>query len=406
MQGAYVELRKLQGRSVENYIIAARILQGNEDMSTSTPEEKQDILARWNNVKFDLKGFYARKIKEARGEKGKGPATSPEDENGDALQPLQTGWRHTRHLSWSERKELHKRREAWKKGHVEARIPIPSSSSTSTFSSSSTTLEQQRQIDDEFERAIEASVRETSRGNPDEDARVEEAIRASVLEMRRRGDDLPDAVPLTRPQEKGMEGVPANLQITDEEYQELIEKAIRQSMVLHVAGLTQGQDPHEEHDQGVEDSDEELKRAIELSKSHAAPPPPPGLDEDDEELRKAIEESKAAPPPIPPRLGPVAAGSEDEEEQLRRAIEQSEAEAKEAAQRNQEAMTEEEIVLEYVKKQSLAEEEFRRRQLKGKGTDAVREDADDDDEELRRAVEESLRISNPDGAGPSGGSGS
>jgi hypothetical protein len=397
MQGAYVELRKLQGRSVENYIIAARILQGNEDLGSSTLEERRDILARWNNFKFDNKGFYALKLKEARGEKGKaaGTPTSPEEENGNALQPPQTGWRHTRHLSFDERKELHRRKETWKKGHVEARIPVPSSGSTTTLSTvGSRELEEQRQIDEEFERAIQASVRETSRGNVDEDRMVEEAIRANVLEMRRQGHDIPDP-PVPRGVMEAAQGQGASqvdLEITDEEYQALIEKAIQQSVVLHAAGLTQGTDhPEDDHEQ-----DEELRRAIELSKSEAAHPSSSPASED-EDLKKAIDESKAAPP-VPPRS--AAAGQEAEEEQLRRAIEQSEAEAKEAEQRNQEAMTEEEIVLEYVKKQSLAEEEFRRQRQKGKGTGEG--DDEEADEEMRRAVEESLRLSYGDGAGPSG----
>jgi hypothetical protein len=62
-------------------------------------------------------------------------------------------------------------------------------------------------------------------------------------------------------------------------------------------------------------------------------------------------------------------------------------------------MTEEEIVMEYVKKQSLAEEQFRR---KGKGVVTGGQEAEGDeeeDEEYRKAVEESLRSSGRVGQG-------
>lgn len=64
--------------------------------------------------------------------------------------------------------------------------------------------------------------------------------------------------------------------------------------------------------------------------------------------------------------------------------------------------------MEYVKKQSLAEDEFKKQKdVKGKGKE-VSEDASnasDDDEELKRAIEESLKINSGDGEdgdGPSG----
>ena len=79
---------------------------------------------------------------------------------------------------------------------------------------------------------------------------------------------------------------------------------------------------------------------------------------------------------------------------MKRAIEASMADAKSHGdQRN-----EEDIVMEYVKKQSLAEEEIRKKQMaSGKGPTAG--GTEDDDEDLRRAMEESLKTGN---GGPSG----
>ena len=59
------------------------------------------------------------------------------------------------------------------------------------------------------------------------------------------------------------------------------------------------------------------------------------------------------------------------------------------------AKTEEEIVLEYVKKQSLAEEEHRRN-VQGKQKESSVRDADED--ALQQAIAESLKAK--DGSGP------
>lgn len=113
-----------------------------------------------------------------------------------------------------------------------------------------------------------------------------------------------------------------------------------------------------------------------------------------------------------------------EEEQLRLAMEESAREHRSWEAEAQRQQTEEEIVLEYVKRQSLAEEEYRKRKMTaegvGKGKDLASNvkasrrqgaeggeetnvEEEDEDEDLKRAIEESLRHSGGgDGdAGPS-----
>jgi hypothetical protein len=104
----------------------------------------------------------------------------------------------------------------------------------------------------------------------------------------------------------------------------------------------------DEHD--VDEDDEHLKAALEASARESAAPP-----DDEEELRLALEASAREHVSAP-------AASEDE---LRRALEESRRSGDEEADR---ARREEAIVLEFVRKQSLAEAEF------GKGKKAEAEE--------------------------------
>lgn len=379
MQGVHATLRNAFSSSVQNYIIASRMKQGQMDMDSASVAEREDVVVRWNNVKFDLKNFQAMKLKEQREKQraeGEGPYGQPEK----SLTAPVTGWAHTRKLSFEERKQLHARKEAWKKGHVEAIVPASRSDLSLSEPSSMSAAE-----DEEFERAIRVSVAETSRGNAEEDAAVEQAIRASVNHFRSSG--VPDiraekAAPLDR-DAKNQDQDPfssAELEITDEEYQRLIEEAINQSMSLKAAGVQPGEGSHGD--------DEEFHRALEQSKIAQQQPP---AHEDDEELQRILEESKRQ----------HAEGNTNEEEELRKAIEASEAAHREQQNKDAAARTEEDVVMEYVKKQSLAEEEFRRNASKGKGRDVAADVDEDEDEELRRAMEESLKMSGRPGGSSS-----
>ncbi|RTE79925.1 hypothetical protein BHE90_005567 [Fusarium euwallaceae] len=365
MQGVHAEINKFFTKSVHNYIVSSRAVQGQHEMMESTPEERDDVAKRWNNVKFDLKNFYAMKRKEKVA--GKLPADSRPTSGGtdSTFDRPRTGWLHTRKLSFDERKKLHAEKEAWKRGYVDATIPPPT---TSDSSSIQTSLSE----DAELERAIRASVLETSHGNAEEDAMIEAAIRESVKAVRQKVESE-QAPPLPLKDPSIFED--QDYQITDEEYQSLIEQAIQQSLAADA------QLPQESGFVEL-DVDTAVSRPTPLAQQKPQPQPP---NDEDVELQRAIEESKN-PPPLPPR--------DNDDEELDRAIAASkEAMAEEASQR-----TEEEIVMEYVKKQSLAEEEYRQKMMKGKGN----VDEEDEDEELRRAMEESLKMTKGDYSGPSG----
>lgn len=372
IQGAYLSLRNRFAKSVDNYIAASRVIQGGEEYDAATPEEREAVLTQWNRIKFDLRGFYALKLKEAKDgkEKERMPAFfGPTEDRGLVETPasqVEIAGLLASHPGDSGTSRLGlKAKDSWKRSHVDVKVPP-------------------QNRDEELEQAIQASVRETSRGDAEEDARVERAIRESVKSVTnaQTGGQPASASDTGVPPVAELEGSTGevNLQITDEEYQELIERAIQQSMATN------------ENTQPEDDGD--LRRVLESSKTDMTAPE----EEGDEELRRAIEASRAAPGPV------------DEDEELRKAIEASEKEQRDRESREKKDKTEEDIVLEYVMKQSLQEEEYRRAMREGMGplADAKKlaerdeevegagkgkeREGDSDEEELRRAVEMSMKV--------------
>lgn len=366
----------------------SRITQGKNDYETSTSEERDDMFQRWNSIKFDLRSFYSMKKRDVPLNDNDSVYTF--DSNVKSGRP---GWLQSQRSSFDGRRRLSAQRSAWKRGFVDTAIPTSQGSISSTslppttatsgqgsFSSRPSTAE-----DAEFERAIMAAVQETSQGNEQEDAMVEAAIRESVRAVRQRGS-LPE--PIAELPEKDPSLFEDNeYEINDEEYQALIEKAINQSLIGETGD-------------GFMDIDaNEIMRNAQIAslESYAEI----DTDEDEENLRRALEESRK--PGLPPRRDTAEDGEIDDEEELARAIAASEEEAK----RQQSERTEEEIVMEYILKQSMAEEEFKKQYGKGKGRAVADADEDEDDEDLRKALEESLRVSGqgetrPGLDGPSG----
>ncbi|KAH6977073.1 hypothetical protein BKA56DRAFT_587608 [Ilyonectria sp. MPI-CAGE-AT-0026] len=362
MQGVHAEINKFFTRSVQNYIISSRAIQGQREMQGASPEERADVVKRWNNAKYDLKNHYVLKKKENTA--GKLPANQATSASGEGgLEAPKTGWLQTRRMSFEERKKLQAQRDEWKKGYVDVKLP--------EYNDSISDVQTMSSEDKELELAIQASVRETSHGNAEEDAMIEAAIRESIRAVRDRVQSTDTAGPLPTKDMTIFDD--EQYQITDGEYQDLIEKAIQQSL---------GSDAPLPQEAGFVELD-----SGETTVLPQPPQQPENDDEGDADLQRAIEESRNAPTAPPPDV--------DEEAELQRAI----AASKDEMQHEMSQRTEEDIVMEYVKKQSLAEEEYRRQRTKGKGKSP---DDDEDDEELRRVLEESLKISRGDDSGPSG----
>ncbi|MBE3111858.1 MAG: hypothetical protein IMZ46_15360, partial [Acidobacteria bacterium] len=283
-----MSLRNRFAKSVDNYIAASRVIQGGEEFDAATPEEREAVLTQWNVMKVDLKAFYALKIKEAKENREAPPLFASAGDRAAMDAPRETS-RVTdlaallapRSRGESGAQGWRGKGRDWKKNHIDVRV------------------QPQAEHDGEFEHAIQTSVRETSRGDAAEDAAVERAIRQSVGSLRGRPAVAPGAkgtdvkTPMGQPGGSSSVAEEIDLQITDEEYQALIEKAMRESMVGDAKAPSPSGGDEEELERALERSragdeaeerDEELRRAIEASR--AAEPV------DDEELKRAIEASE------------------------------------------------------------------------------------------------------------------
>ncbi|GAB7364733.1 hypothetical protein MBLNU230_g5532t1 [Neophaeotheca triangularis] len=294
MKGVYKELQSVFGSSVNNYIIAARTAQGYDDWQRSSSDEREDIISRWKELNKDMKKkknpdeYLLAVLKEQR-EKG---------------------------CHWASR--LHPNR-SWSGRSSRSNIPHPSAAhaqgSLPTISNAD---------DSEFERAIQMSVQETSRGNPEEDAAIERAIRASMNELR---------------SNQQQQSQPSGDQQQEQEDPD-DEEALRRAMAASVA---------EAQRQTSRDvKDEDLEAALKASMAEQEQPAPPAYDD-----LGAQGSSKD------PNAGHVAGAT-------REAFEQQQ-EAQGGGEKSQAEKTEEQVVLEYVKKQSLLEQQHR----EGKGKEAA-----------------------------------
>lgn len=274
----------------------------------------------------------------------------------------------TRHLSFDERKRLAQKKKNSKKGNkgksAQQDASEPSIPGSDSVISNSDTAD--------FEEAIQASVAATSRGDPDEDRMIERAIRASVVELQLASKEGRETDAVQRAIKASVaEAARARSSNTPRHMADDVDKTISHDKGLEEALQHSMQSRHHEQqhhslanvdydDSGVEtDDDENIKAAIHQSKSFSAAPPATSENSD---LKQAIELSNKA--------------HEDRDEKASK------------------ARTEEEIVLEYVKKQSLAEDLHKKNIAQASSSNPSH---DPNDAELQQAMKESLRIQDKDG---------
>lgn len=318
--GIYKELQKHLGSSVQNYIVAARTAQGYDEWHSSSHEERLDVVRRWQSMQVEIE----KEKQLARHGSFHGPHCY-----------LKT--------TIEERKKLSAEKKKGKKNvkgndtedafsEIHASHPFVSRTQKSQGSDPGNDGA-------DFEEAIRASVAATSRGNSEEDQMIERAIRASVTELHlasKEGDNneaiqrailasVAEAAQArsedrSKPQSTNLDGAGDH------------EKELAAALQRSVQGNEQSEERHSLAGVGFDDSgvdtddDENIKAAIERSKSTLTRQPRGGKDED--HLQRATELSRKA--------------HEEHEERLSR------------------SKTEEEIVLGYVKKQSLAEDQLKK----------------------------------------------
>ena len=191
---------------------------------------------------------------------------------------------------------------------------------------------------EDFEQAIRTSVAATSRGNPDEDQMIERAIRASVMELRLASKDGDN----------------------NEAVQRAIQASVAEASLARSEGVSQ---PRPIVMDGASDHEKELAAALQRSvqeqklSEERHPLADVHLDDsgvdtdDDENIKAAIERSKSSPT--------KQVGDSRDKDDYQIAVDLSKKAHEEYVHSLKKSKTEEEIVLEYVKKQSLAEEQFK-----------------------------------------------
>lgn len=402
-KGIYAEISKHFGSSVQNYIIAARTAQGYDDWKESSPEVRMQIISAWKSKPVELRK-NGRKYGHARQKEIEEHIIRKTPSNNNT--ELVSGFKNTSKLSFDERKILAAKKQELKKQEKERKradqeqakqdrqqgrsnkkknrcnyCPFDHDSdhhlrqtSTAPQSSKSTS---QADLNDEFEHAIKTSVEATSKGDPQEDAMIERAIRASVMELRRAqtapasgmDDDayhravqasMEEARKVRSEQANGQQGGVVVVDDHDDELERVLTQSLNDYKASQAAKSMHSVSSHlEDSDSAIDtEDDEDFKRTLEESKR---------LHTEQEVRSQGLDSAMQQAPPIPERsprrsmaATPHPGEDDDDEEELRKAIAESEGDSKKREDEAARQKTEEEIVLEYVKKQSLMEEELRK----------------------------------------------
>ena len=376
MKGLYQEMIKSKGNGVQNYIIAARISQGYDESLSVTPQERADIVSKWKIVKVNMK-----------------KKKNPGGETMDSLHSLVADKRKRKEDRWNRINSHFKKPEArpsfpaamsphtsyneattepasrtnsntlpaWKIQEQE-RVSRTTTGNSQQSQQADTELEAQLIAEEEAERreleaAIAASVAENSHGNAEEDQLMARAIRASVAELERAPADANE-----HDEEEALKhALQASLQeagrsnVTEEE-QRLLEETLRNSLLDTSRQRQHGSDS--EWDTSDTEDDADFQRIIAESKelAHLQQHYP----QDYQNETNAQESGTLG------AGGAIDTSTEDEE--LRKVLEESERAEKERQANASKEKTEDEIVMEYIKKQSLLEEEHRQRRMQGRDT--------------------------------------
>lgn len=295
---------------MQNYIIAARTAQGFDEWNKSSQAERIDAVRQWQAIQLEL-GKEKEQVKHNK-------------------MPPPCRFLKTRHMSFDERKKQAEDKNKWRKdsstkGHNQ---PEPDRASFDTSLKHAHTYPQPspgRSGDADFEEAIQHSIAATSKGNSREDAAIETAIRASVQKLQHASEEGDDEEALHSAIQASLAEANRGHDNAPHGHPEQLEAALHQSIQQRPSlGRTQTEIAELDFDDsGVEtDDDENIKAALQSSRKLPSP------EYQDQELERALAESKML--------------HDKHAEILNK------------------AKIEEDIVMEYVKKQSLAEDAFKK----------------------------------------------
>ncbi|EXJ62211.1 hypothetical protein A1O7_02644 [Cladophialophora yegresii CBS 114405] len=329
MKGFHKEVQKLYSSNVQNHIVASRTAQGYEEWLQSTGAEKQDVIDRWKLIQKYLK-----------------KKRTPDEMVRDVLEAQ-------RKMNMDDGEIRQSRgRTASPTDSASADAPIldpesPMLAVTVAGSQSSEASLGSAEIDESNRRP---SVQQKSRGDVEEDAEVERATRVSVSQVRRQPQEAADH---QADQANLSEAIAASEAESQRhasealEYEKQLKRAMAQSLREHMQRSSAGEGPS---DIGVDDEDDdEFERVPRNSETTAA--------------KAAAVAGRRRFSYDPGHLWGTTQGD----------FEAQRGDGQRGEKTTQER-TEEDIVIEYVKKQSLLEVHHRN---KAKGHAAAVEDKDD-----------------------------
>ena len=380
MKGLYQEMIKNKGSGVQNYIIAARIAQGYEESNTVSAQERADIVSKWQIVKANMRkkknpggetmeSLHSlvtdkRKKKEDRWNRVNSHLNKPEAR--PSFPPSVS-----QHSSYSEvstgpiSRTNSSALPTWKIQEQERMSRVTTAQSQQP-QHSGVDLEAQLIAEEEAERreleaAIAASISENSRGNTEEDQLMARAIRASVAELERAPADASEQdseEALKRALKASIEE--AGRSGATEEEQKLLEETLRKSLLDTSHRRQHGSDSEWDSSDTEDDADFQRMMAESKELAHLQQHYP----QDYQNVTNMHESGTVG-------AAHTTSGSVDtsvEDQELRKALEESEKAERERQANSNKEKSEDEIVMDFIKKQSLLEEEHRQRRLQGRDT--------------------------------------
>jgi hypothetical protein len=333
MKGVHKEVQKMYGSNVQNYIVASRVSQGYEEWLMSSDAEKEDVIVRWKLIQKYLKkkrnkDEMIQDVLDAQKEMSmQGGRTDSAAQSSSSVDVLPQG-------------------SATSMRGVGGSHPH--------MRSVSTAHEEQLGMTGVHDMGRSTDI-ETSRGNVEETTGVEPLAQETSSQLQRQQQEVAD------------------------------EEALRQAIAYSEAESQRHANESLEYEQ-------ELKRAMEQSlrdQTERSSESASDLNASHEDDKFANSEGQRAKSGKMVAHSANIAGSSLGAHQLPSydhghlgGTTQSEFEAQQQGEKSTQEKTEEEIVMEYVKKQSLLESHHRN---KGKGRVAATEDAHDED--LQKALE-------------------
>ncbi|KAH8593081.1 putative glucosyl/glucuronosyl transferase [Bisporella sp. PMI_857] len=325
MKGVHKEVQKLFGSSVQNYIVTSRVAQGYEEWLQSSDAEKQDVIAQWKLIQKSLK-------------KKRSP-----DEMAQGV------------LEAQRKKNIEDTTTRQNRGHTASSAQSASADAPTLDPESAILAMDGSQSPEELLKAAEInetirlSIQETSLRNTEEDTNMERTIQDNLSQLQRQRQETAD-------HQVEQENLRQAIATSKTEVQRLASEALEYKKQLK---RVMAQSLREQRQRG---SDSEWESDIGLD------------DENNDEFERPIKKSEN----MAGKAAAVTGGSSG--------VQQPSSYYPGHLAGTTQKRTEEEIVMEYIKKQSLLEVHH---QNKGKGRATAIEDKDDED--LQKALKLSMQ---------------